>query len=132
MGIWKKDPIKTYDNQLGKLDQEELWLMKRLEDVRKLKADTLDNRRNAGPKKYMNAGKRNNLLSEAERLGYSHDEIARLKKCSDDWNQDNISNEVIDEFENLGKYIKSQASYKDNLLYKVCDILSLGGNENEN
>ena len=27
MGIWKKDPIKTYDNQLGKIDQEELQLI---------------------------------------------------------------------------------------------------------
>lgn len=132
MGIWKKDPIKTYDNQLGKIDQEELQLIKRLEDLRKLKEDTLDNRRNAGLRKYMNESKRNNLLQEAERLGYSHDDIARLKKHSDDWNQDNISNEVIDEFENLGKYIKAQAPYKGNPLYKVCVTLNLGGNENEN
>ena len=68
MGIWKKDPIKTYDNQLGKIDQEELQLIKRLEDLRKLKEDTLDNRRNAGLRKYMNESKRNNLLQEAERF----------------------------------------------------------------
>lgn len=132
MGIWKKDPIKTYDNQLGKIDQEELQLLKRLEDLRKLKEDTLYNRRNVGLRKYMNESNRNDLLKEAERLGYSHDDIAKLKKYSDDWNQDNISNEIIDEFENLGKYIRAQAPYKDNLLYKVCDILNLGGNENAN
>lgn len=132
MGIWKKDPIKTYDNKLGKIDQEKLQLMKRLEYLSKVEKDILDNRRNAGLKKYMNEGNRNDLLQEAERLGYSHDDIERLKKYSDDWNQDNISNEIIDEFENIGKYIKAQAPYKDKLLYKICDGLNLGGNENAN
>lgn len=67
----EKDPIKTYDNQLGKIDQEELQLLKRLEDLRRLKEDTLYNRRNVGLRKYMNESNRNDLLKEAERLGYS-------------------------------------------------------------
>lgn len=131
MGIWKKDPIETYDNQLGKIDQEELELLKRLEDLRKTKQDILVNRRDAGLKKYMSESKRNALLGEAERLGYSHSVIEKLKEYSDDWNQDKVSNEIIDEFENLGKYIKEQAPYKDNPLYKVSAIVNGGGGGNE-
>ena len=72
-----------------------------------------------------------NILNEAEQLGFSHDAIEKLRIIAEDWNQDNISNDIIDEFVNLEKYIESQAPHKRNPLYLLGDILNFsGGDEN--
>lgn len=132
MGIWKKDPLEKCDNQLGKIQQEKLRLKKRLEELEELENNTLNNRKDIGIKKYLNIEKRERLLAEAERLGFSHEAIEALKEKAKDWNQDNISNDIIDEFENLVKYIKRQAPHKNNPLYWLGSISNFdGGNEND-
>ena len=79
----------------------------------------------------MKEEKRERLLSEAEELGFSHVLIEELRKKTKDWNQDNITNEMINEFENLNLYIKKQAPYRRNPLYFLGSITNIvGGNEN--
>lgn len=132
MEIWKKNPLEKYDNQLGKIKQEKLELKNRLEELEKLEINTLNDRKNAGMKKYMNKEKRERLLAEAEELGFSHEAIEKLREQAKDWNQDNISNETIDEFEGLEKYINRQAPHKKNPLYLIGSITNLvGGNEDD-
>lgn len=128
MGIWKKEPLSEYDNQLGKIRQEKLELTKRLSELDIMENDVLDNRRDAGLKKYMNVELRKKLLNEAEGLGFSHEEIEKLRAYENEWNQDIVSNSVIDEFVDLEKYIKKQAPHKGNLLY----MLGKGGNQDDN
>lgn len=132
MEIWKKNPLVQYDNQLGKIRQEKLQLKKRLEELDDQEIDTLNNRRDAGIKKYMSNEKRKRLLDEAETLGFSHEEIQALRVYVDNWNQDIVTNAIIDELENLEKYIEKQAPHKKNPLYKLGGLTnSCGGNEND-
>lgn len=130
MGIWKKDQLQKCDNELDKLRQERLRLNKRLKELDDLESNILNNRKDIGIKKYLNAEKRRHLLDEAEKLGFSHEAIEFLREKTQDWNQDNISNEIIDEFENLEKYIRRQAPHKNNPLYRLANISNYeGGNE---
>ena len=132
VGIWKKNQLEEYDNQLGKIQQEKTWLKKRMEELEELEKNTFDIRRDTGLRMYMNEDKRERLLREAEELGFSHEGIEELRIRIKDWNQDNVSNEIIDELENLKKYIKRQSSYKKNPLYILGGINNLiGGNEDD-
>lgn len=112
VGIWKKNQLEEYDNQLGKIQQEKMRLKKRMEELEDLEKNTLDIRRDTGLRIYMNEDKRERLLREAEELGFSHESIEELRTQIKDWNQDNVSNEMIDELENLKKYIKRQSPHK--------------------
>lgn len=131
VGIWKKNPLEEYDNQLGKIQQEKLQLKQRMEELENLEKNTLEDRKDVGLRLYMKEEKRESVLSEAEELGFSHELIEELRNKTKDWNQDNITNEIIDEFENLNFYIKKQAPYRKNPLYFLGGITNIvGGNEN--
>lgn len=133
MAIWKKNPLEEYDNQLGKIQQEKLQIKKRMEELEALEKNTLESRKDAGLRMYMKVEKRERLFSEAEELGFSHEIIENLRNQTEDWNQDNITNEVIDELENLNVYIKKQAPHKKNPLYLLGGIANnIGGSENDN
>lgn len=133
MRIWKKNSLIEYDNQLGKIDQEKLKLKQRMDELEELEKNTLEERKNVGFRMYMKQEKREKLLSEAEELGFSHKLIEKLREQTKDWNQDSITNEIIDEFENLNTYIKVQAPHKKNPLYFIGGIGNIkGGNENDN
>jgi len=132
VAIWKKNPLEEYDNQLGKIQQEKLQIKKRLEELEILETNTLENRKDAGLRMYMKVEKREKLFLEAEELGYSHEIIENLRNQTEDWNQDNITNEVLDEIENLNVYIKKQAPHKRNPLYLLGSITNIaGGSEND-
>ncbi len=132
VAIWKKNPLEEYDNKLGKIQQEKLQIKKRLEELETLETNTLENRKDAGLRMYMKVEKREKLFLEAEKLGYSHEIIENLRNQTEDWNQDNITNEVLDEIENLNVYIKKQAPHKRNPLYLLGGITNIaGGSEND-
>lgn len=132
VAIWKKNPLEEYDNQLGKIQQEKLQIKKRLEELDILETNTLENRKDAGLRMYMKVEKREKLFLEAEELGYSHEIIESLRNQTEDWNQDNITNELLDEIENLNVYIKKQAPHKRNPLYLLGGITNIaGGSEND-
>ena len=48
MGIWKKNPLEEYDNQLGKIHQEKLQLKQRMEELENLEKNTLEDRKDVG------------------------------------------------------------------------------------
>lgn len=86
MKIWKKNSLESYDNQLGKIRQAKLGLKKRLQELDELENNTLSEHKNAGIKKYLDENKRNNILNEAEKLGFSHEAIEKLRDIARDWN----------------------------------------------
>ena len=131
MEIWKKNLLESYDNQLGRIRQEKLGLKKRLQELDELENNTLSERKNAGIKKYLDENKRNNILNEAEKLGFSHEAIEKLRDIARDWNQDNVSNDIIDEFVNLESYIENQAPHKKNPLYRLGDMLNFSGGDED-
>lgn len=53
MGIWKKNPLEEYDNQLGKIHQEKLQLKQRMEELENLEKNTLEDRKDVGLRMYM-------------------------------------------------------------------------------
>lgn len=133
MKMRKKNPLGKYDNQVEKVEQSILVSKKRLEQQYELKSNILSERRDAGIKRYLNRDKRETLLNDAEQFGYSHDEIDRLRNDTKDWNQDNISNEIIDDLVELENYVLERLPYKERLLYYLGGIIDLrGGDEDEN
>lgn len=70
------------------------------------------------------------IISEAESCGYSLKAINRLKEYNKfSWDQDNITNEIIDEFTDAYNYVRKQKKYRESILYKIGDIF--GGSEDE-
>ncbi len=63
---------------------------------------------------------------EAEELGYSHEIIENLRNQTEDWNQDNITNEVLDEIENLNVYIKTSSTQKKSIVF-IGSITNIAG-----
>ena len=53
VGIWKKNPLEEYDNQLGKIQQEKLQLKQRMEELENLEKNTLEDRKDVGLRMYM-------------------------------------------------------------------------------
>ena len=133
MEIRRKNLIDIYNNQLREVEQEELETKHTLQLIQEKKMNILNNRKDAGIKKYNNSNKRKQLLDDAELLGFSSTEIEILRQYIQQWDPDNVTNEIIDKFENLEKYIKKQAPHKKSFLYKIGSLPNNnGGTENDN
>lgn len=78
--------------------------------------------------------KREELLENAEKYGYSPEKLRELKVYVDEWNQDCVTNDVLDSFRVIEEFVKdNQEQYKGNIMYKFSKFLSdEGRNSNEN
>lgn len=74
---------------------------------------------------YLNKERREELLQNAEKYGYSHKKICELKEISDEWNQDRIGRNELDSFRDVEVYVKNNREpYKGNFFYKFSKIFS--------
>lgn len=73
-------------------------------------------------------------MENAERYGYSPEKLRELRVYVDEWNQDCVTNDVLDSFRVIEEFVKdNQEQYKGNIMYKFSKFLSNEGrNLNEN
>lgn len=130
MAFWRRETFKYYDERLAKVRQDKLELQKKLENIEVEEQLILEGRCDFGIKKYASIKTREKIISEAESCGYSSKAINKLKEYNEHpWDQDTITNEIINEFIDADNYIRKQKKYKEFFFYKLGDIF--GGSEDE-
>jgi len=97
-------------------------------------SNTVNEKLDYGIKYFLDREKRKELLENAEKYGYSPKKIDELRVFIDEWNQDCVTNDVLDSFKVLEEFVKNnQEPYKGNIMYRFSKILSNEGrNSNEN
>ena len=130
LAFWKKETFEYYDARIATVQQEKLELQRKVDDKETEKQSLLKKRRDFGIKKYASIRTRELIISEAESCGYSPKAINKLKEYNKfSWDQDNITNEILDDFTDAFNFIRKQKKYRESFLYKIGDIF--GGSEDE-
>lgn len=79
--------------------------LKMIQGIDEQISNIVDERRDYGIKQYLDKKKREELLGNAERYGYSPEKLRELRVYVDEWNQDCVTNDVLDSFNaNVRKY----------------------------
>lgn len=68
MGIWKKNPLEEYDNQLGKIHQEKLQLKQRMEELENLEKNTLEDMKRCWSSDVYERGKKRKIAFRGRRI----------------------------------------------------------------
>lgn len=132
MFINRQDKFDDIDNQIDVLEQEKLHFQKRITEIVETIKNKKDERRNYGIQRYKSKDFRENLLNEALQYGYSEKKINELKQYIEYWNQDNVTNSVIDRFRMVEEFVdQNREPYKNSFLYKVSKTFD-GGSKNDN
>lgn len=130
----KIDKFTTYDNKISDLKTKKTEYLKMIQGIDEQISNIVDARRDYGIKQYLDKKKREELLKNAEKYGYSPEKIHELRVYVDEWNQDCVTNDVLDSFRVIEEFVKNnQEPYKENWIYKLSKFLSNEGrNSNEN
>ena len=130
----KIDKFTTYDNKISDLKTKKTEYLKMIQGIDEQISNTVDEKRDYGIKHYLDREKRKELLENAEKYGYSLEKINELRVFIDEWNQDCVTNDVLDSFRVIDEIVKNnQEQYKENIMYKFSKFLSNEGrNSNEN
>ena len=130
----KIDKFTTYDNKISDLKTKKTEYLKMIQGIDEQISNTVDEKRDYGIKHYLDREKRKELLENAEKYGYSPEKINELRVFIDEWNQDCVTNDVLDSFRVIEEFVKNnQEQYKENIMYKFSKFLSNEGrNSNEN
>lgn len=130
----KIDKFTTYDNKISDLKTKKTEYLKMIQGIDEQISNTVDKKRDYGIKHFLDREKRKELLENAEKYGYSPEKINELRVFIDEWNQDCVTNDVLDSFRLIEEFVKNnQEQYKGNIMYKFSKFLSNEGrNSNEN
>lgn len=130
----KIDKFTEFDNMLSELRTDKLEYLKKIDILDEKISNTVEEKRNYGLRYFLDREKRENLLEQAAKYGYSPLKINELQPYIDNWNQDIITNEVVNSFRIVEQFVNdNQEKYKGHFMYKVSKLFqSQGGNENEN
>ena len=130
----KIDKFTTYDNKISDLKTKKTEYLKMIQGIDEQISNTVDEKRDYGIKHFLDREKRKELLENAEIYGYSPEKINELRVFIDEWNQDCVTNDVLDSFRLIEEFVKNnQGQYKGNIMYKFSKFLSNEGrNSNEN
>lgn len=130
----KIDKFSKYDNKISDLKTKKTEYLKMIQGLDEQISNTAEERLNYGIKHYLDRQKRQELLKTAEKYGYSPEKLGWLQKYVEEWNQDVITNDVLDSFRMVEQFVNdNQESYKENIMYKFSKLLSdEGRNSNEN
>ena len=130
----KIDKFLEFDNKISDLKTKKTEYLKVIQGLDKQISNTTDERLNYGIKHYLDKQKRQELLETAAKYGYSPEKLSQLQKYVEEWNQDVITNDVLDSFRMIEQFVyENQETYKGNIMYKFSKFLSNEGrNSNEN
>lgn len=130
----KIDKFTAYDNKISDLKTKKTEYLKMIQGIDEQISNTVDEKRDYGIKHYLDRKQRKELLETAEKYGYSPEKLNELRMYVDEWNQDCVTNDVLDSFRVIEEFVKdNQESYKENIMYKFSKFLSNEGrNSNEN
>lgn len=136
----KKETLESLDKELNETRQQKLEYLNFINKLDKREKELSDRRRDMGLKQYSNMTVRNRLIDEGEKRGFSKLKIDSLRECNDNWNQDEVDNEIIDTFILLENFIKDvenkrNKKNKKGLFYILGDLAypyGKGGENNDN
>ena len=130
----KIDKFTMYNNKISDLRHKKTEQVKIIQGIDEKISNTVNEKLDYGIKYFLDREKRKELLENAEKYGYSPKIINELRVFIDEWNQDCVTNDVLDSFKFLEEFVKdNQEPYKGNIMYKFSKFLSNEGrNSNEN
>ena len=130
----KIDKFTMYNNKISDLRHKKTEQVKIIQGIDEKISNTVNEKLDYGIKYFLDREKRKELLENAEKYGYSPKIINELRVFIDEWNQDCVTNDVLDSFKFLEEFVKdNQEPYKGNIMYKFSKLLSSEGrNSNEN
>lgn len=130
----KIDKFLEFDNKISNLNSKKNEYLKMIQRLDEQISNTNDEKLNYGIKHYLDKQKRQELLELAAKYGYSPEKLSQLQKYVDEWNQDVITNDVLDSFRMVEQFVhENQEPYKGNIMYKLSKFLNNeGGNSYEN
>jgi hypothetical protein len=130
----KIDKFTMYNNKISDLRNKKTEQVKIIQGIDEKISNTVNEKLDYGIKYFLDREKRKELLENAEKYGYSPKKIDELRVFIDEWNQDCVTNDVLDSFKVLEEFVKNnQEPYKGNIMYRFSKILSNEGrNSNEN
>lgn len=103
----KIDKFTTYDNKISDLKTKKTEYLKMIQGIDEQISNIVDERRDYGIKQYLDKKKREELLGNAEKYGYSPEKLRELKVYVDEWNQDCVTNDVLDSFRVIEEFVKN-------------------------
>ncbi|MDD4371133.1 MAG: hypothetical protein PHD56_08680 [Anaerostipes sp.] len=130
----KIDKFEEIDNEIDTLKTSKLELKHEIDKIDIQITNKEEARMNYGIQYFLNREKRENLLNEALKYGYSEVKIKQLQPFVDNWNQDIVTKDILDSFRTIEKFVNNNHEpYKENIMYKFSKIFhNEGGNINEN
>lgn len=125
-------------NRYRSLEQRELELKKEITNVQEKKSELKIRARDKGLQ-YYNIYRRHDLLSRAEKGGYSKFAINKLSVFLDEkhWNQDEVTEDILFEFCSIDKWVTNNIPSKSifkkisTTISKISDM-DIGENNNDN
>ena len=124
----KKDTwAKEYDEKISNLNSTKLEYQKQIQKIESTVDNLKNSRRNAGLTYYGDKKKREELIEKGRVNGYSETKLKMLQPYVEEWNQDNVTNEILDDFNILEQFVAERYSYQKNKLYKISNFFSDGG-----
>lgn len=116
----KRDKLDEYDNDIADKFREINKINNEIMKTEKKKHEY-------GFNLFNNKQKRRDIISEADKYGFSKKKIEIMNQYANEWNQDNVTNDVIDVFHLAEKFVKNcQEGYKNNFLYKLSKMIDIG------
>ena len=124
--------IEPYDKEIDDINEKILKLKNTITELTYKKDEQLRKKVNTTLIRYSNADDRRKILEEAKNLGYSEKEMQRFEILFNNWNQDNITNEDVDELVEIEKYInlkksvnnEAEITQRKNLCTKIGNFFS--------
>lgn len=103
------DEFTKLDNQISNLNKNKLEYVREIKKIDNEISNKEEERLNYGIKYYLEKEKRENLLNQAKAYGYSERKINELLPYIDNWNQDIITNDTIDSFRMIEKFVNDNS-----------------------
>ena len=123
----KNSWAKKYDDQINNLNNQKLEYQKEIKKINSEVDNLQNNRRDAGLAHYGDKKKREELIEKGRASGYSETKLGMLQSYIEEWNQDNVTNEILDDFTILEQFVAECYSYQNNTLYRISNFFSAGG-----
>lgn len=126
-GKKKSNWAKEYDDEINNLNSTKLEYQKQIKKIDSTVDNLKNSRRDAGLAHYGDKKKREDLIEKGREKGYSETKLKMLQPYVEEWNQDNVTNEILDDFNILEQFVAERYSYQNNKLYKLSNFFSDGG-----
>lgn len=126
MMFWNnEDNLDQLNNELHQYEMRQDDLVQQMQDVNSHIDIINKKKQEEGFRHYNDVDYRKNILEKAAERGFSRNKVVFLRDYCDNWNQDDITLDVIDGYYEAEKFLKNtQKPYQESMMYKLSKLFS--------